>query len=73
MSVVRRIGFGLLGAVAGVVIGVGAGLLGGLGYTHLVGTSRFEGFAGYVVASWILVGGLVGLVAGAVVGIRLGR
>lgn len=73
MSAGRRVGFGLLGAIAGTALGGGAGLLGGLGYTQLAATSSFEGYSGFVVAYWILGGGLFGLIAGIVAGVRLGK
>lgn len=73
MSVARRTGFGFLGVVFGALLGGGAGLLGGLGYTELAGTTSFEGYSGYVVVFWMLAGGILGLIAGAIIGIRLGR
>lgn len=73
MSTGRRIGFGLLGAVGGAVLGGGAGLLGGLAWVELAGTSGFEGYSGFVVIYWALAGILVGLAAGAVFGAKSGR
>jgi hypothetical protein len=69
----RAIGFGILGAIAGAAIGGGAGLGGGLAYTELAGTSGFEGYSGYVVGYWLIAGGFIGFIAGAVAGARLGR
>lgn len=68
----RRIGFGFFGAVAGAMLGGGAGLLGGLGYVELAQVTSFEGYSGYVVVLWMLAGILAGLVAGAVFGARRG-
>jgi hypothetical protein len=72
MSVGSKIGFGLLGLVAGAVIGGGFGLGGGLAWTELMNTSTFEGYSGFVVVFWIaggiLLGGVAGLILGAVKG-----
>lgn len=70
MSVAARIGLALLGLVLGGAAGGGLGLVGGLLYTELAGTSGFEGYAGYVVVVWMLGGILVGLVAGLIVAVR---
>ena len=67
MSIVRKIGIVLLGLLLGGCIG----LLGGLAYTQLVGTSAFEGYSGFVVIYWILGGIVLGLAAG--VTIAVGR
>jgi hypothetical protein len=72
MSAGRKIAFGLLGLVAGVVAGGALGLGGGLAWTELMNTSSFEGYSGYVVVFWmlggILIGGAAGLIFGAVKG-----
>jgi hypothetical protein len=70
MSTASRIGFGFLGFVLGGGVGGGAGLLLGLGYTTLATTSSFEGYSGYVVGLWILIGVIVGAIGGAVFGAR---
>lgn len=57
----------------GTALGAGAGLLGGVGYTTLAGTSSFEGCSGFVVVAWMLVGGFLGAVVGTIVGARWGR
>ena len=54
MSVAGRAALALLGLVLGGVAGGVVGLLGGLAYTELAGTSSFEGYSGFVVAFWIL-------------------
>lgn len=73
MATARRVGFALLGMILGAAAGGGAGIGGGLLYTTLAQTSGFEGYSGFVVAFWMLAGGLVGLVAGLVTGLRLAR
>jgi hypothetical protein len=73
MAAGRRIGFAILGMFIGLVAGGFLGLIGGLGYTQLAGTSSFEGYSGYVVGFWIFGGMLAGLTAGLLFGIRLGR
>ena len=70
MSTGRRIGFALLGLLLGGVAGGGLGLLGGLAYTELADTSGFEGYAGFVVAFWMLGGIVFALIAGLVAGLR---
>ena len=70
MAIGRSIGFAVLGLLLGGVVGGGAGLLGGLGYTQLAETSGFEGYSGYVVAMWMLAGIVIGMIAGVVVGLR---
>ena len=54
MSLARRFGFALLGLILGSSGGGIAGLLAGLAYTEIAATSGFEGYAGFVVAFWIL-------------------
>lgn len=73
MSPAGRIGFAVLGAVAGGAIGGGVGLLGGLAYVELARVSSMEGHSGYVIVFWMLIGILLGFVAGIFVGLRLAR
>jgi hypothetical protein len=73
MAAARRLGFAALGLLLGGALGAGAGLLGGLAYTELAGTSGFEGYSGYVVVAWLVVGMLLGVVIGTILGARLGR
>jgi hypothetical protein len=73
MSAGRMLGFGLLAAILGTMLGGGLGLAGGLAFTELADTSGFEGYSGYVAAYWMLAGGLLGLVVGGVYGAYLGR
>jgi hypothetical protein len=68
MSAGSKIAFGLLGLVAGAVIGGGLGLGGGLAWTELMQTSSFEGYSGYVVVFWILAGILLGGAGGLILG-----
>lgn len=73
MSMVRRVGFALLGMLLGAIVGAVAGLLGGLGYTELANTSGFEGYSGFVVAFWILGGIASGMTIGLIVAYKLAR
>ena len=73
MATGRRIGFAVLGLLLGGVLGGGAGLLGGLGYTQLAETSGFEGYSGYVVAMWMLIGIVIGMIAGLITGVVRSR
>ena len=73
MSAGRTIGFAVLGLLLGAIAGGIVGLLGGLGFTELAGTSGFEGYSGFVVAYWILGGIILGLIAGLIAGLRLSR
>jgi hypothetical protein len=52
------------------MVGGGAGLLGGLLYTELASTRSFEGYSGYVVGYWLIVGAFIGLIVGPVLGWR---
>lgn len=70
MSVARSLGLAFLGLLLGGLAGGLIGLLGGLGYTSLAATSSFEGYSGYLVAFWMLVGILIGMIAGAIMGFR---
>jgi hypothetical protein len=63
----------VVGLLVGMALGAGAGLLGGLAYTTLAGTSSFEGYSGFVVVAWMLAGGFVGALAGTILGARWGR
>ena len=73
MSIARRIGFAILGQGLGGIAGGCLGLLGGLAYTELTSTSEFEGYAGFIVAYWILGGIALGLVAGLIAGLVRSR
>jgi hypothetical protein len=70
MSLARRLAFALLGIALGSSAGGVAGLLGGLAYTQIAGTSGFEGYSGFVVAFWMLGGIMLGMIAGLVVAHR---
>jgi hypothetical protein len=70
MSTARKIVFAQLGLQLGGVLGCGLGLLGGLAYTEIVGASGFEGYAGFVVAYWMLGGIILGVIIGQVAGLR---
>jgi hypothetical protein len=73
MAIGRSIGFAVLGLLLGGMLGGGAGLLGGLGYTQMAETSGFEGYSGYVVAMWMLAGILIGMIAGIAAGLQRSR
>jgi hypothetical protein len=73
MSIARRLGISLLGLLAGSALGAGAGLLGGLAYTELAGTTDFEGASGYVVVAWLVCGLFIGAIGGTILGARWGR
>ncbi len=73
MSLVRRLSFAALGMIIGGALGAGAGLLGGLAYTELAGTTDFEGASGYVVVAWLVCGLFLGVIAGTIIGARWGR
>ena len=73
MSMVRRVGFALLGMLFGAMAGAVAGVLGGLGYTELANTSGFEGYSGFVVAFWMLAGTAIGMIFGLIVAYKLAR
>ena len=73
MAVARRLEFAALGLLIGGALGAGAGLLGGLAYTELAGTSSFEGYSGYVVGAWLVGGLFLGVIIGTIVGARWGR
>ena len=70
MSLARRLAFAVLGIALGSSGGGVAGLLAGLAYTEIAGTSGFEGYSGFVVAFWILGGVVIGMIAGLVVAYR---
>jgi hypothetical protein len=70
MSLVRRLAFAALGITLGASGGGIAGLLAGLAYVEIAGTSGFEGYAGFVVAFWILGGVVLGMIIGLVVAYR---
>lgn len=73
MSLARRLGFALLGITLGSSGGGVAGLLAGLAFTGIAGTSGFEGYSGFVVAFWILGGIMLGMIAGLVVAYKFAR
>jgi ABC-type antimicrobial peptide transport system permease subunit len=73
MAAGRAILLSLVGSLLGAVLGGGAGLLGGLAYTNLAETSGFEGYSGYVVVLWMLAGIILGIIAGAVIGVKRAR
>lgn len=70
MSGARTFGFGLLGMLLGAIAGGVSGLLGGLAWTQIAGTSGFEGYSGFVVACWIIAGIVLGLGLGLVIGLK---
>ncbi len=73
MSLMRRLGIAVLGITFGASGGGIAGLLAGLAYIEITGTSGFEGYSGFVVAFWILGGIVVGMIAGLVVAYKFAR
>lgn len=73
MSMARRLGFALLGIALGSSGGGIAGLLAGLAYVEITGTSGFEGYSGFVVAFWLLGGVVIGMIAGLVVAYKFTR
>lgn len=73
MSLARRLGIAVLGITFGASGGGIAGLLAGLAYIEIAGTSGFEGYSGFVVAFWILGGIVVGMIAGLVVAYKFAR
>ena len=73
MSLARRLGFALLGITLGSAGGGIAGLLGGLAYTEIAGTSGFEGYSGFVVVFWLLGGVVIGMIAGLIVAYKFAK
>lgn len=73
MAAGRSIALGLLCALLGAIAGGGLGIGGGLAWTALAETSSFEGYSGFVIAYWMLAGIILGFIAGAIFGARLGR
>jgi hypothetical protein len=73
MSIARRLAFAVLGLTLGSSGGGVAGLLAGLAYIEIAGTSGFEGYSGFVVAFWILGGVVLGMIAGLAVAYGLAR
>ena len=69
MSPAHRIGFALLGLMVGSSGGAAVGLLAGLAHIEIQ-SRRFEGYAGFVVAFWILGGTIIGAIAGLVLAYR---
>jgi hypothetical protein len=64
---VRRLAFAFLGLTLGASAGGIAGLFAGLAYIEIAATSGFEGYAGFVVAFWMMGGVVFGMIAGLVV------
>ncbi len=73
MSIARRLAFAVLGLALGAAGGGVIGLLAGLAYIEIAGTSGFEGYSGFVVAFWIMGGITIGMIAGLVVAYKLAR
>lgn len=73
MSAGRIIGFGILGALLGAVAGGFLGLGGGFLWTEINDTSGFEGYGGYVIVAWAVIGIMAGFLAGAVWGVIRAR
>ncbi|MEZ5926544.1 MAG: hypothetical protein R3D57_19425 [Hyphomicrobiaceae bacterium] len=73
MSLARHLSFAILGLIVGGALGAGLGLLGGLAYTELMGTTGFEGYSGYVVIAWLVCGLFLGAVVGTIIGAWRGR
>ncbi len=73
MSAGRTIGLAFLGLLVGGIAGGGVGLLGGLAYTKLAAISGFEGESGFVVAGWMIVGILAGVIGGLILGVKRAR
>jgi len=73
MTLMRRLGLAALGIALGSSGGGVAGLLAGLAYIEIAGTSGFEGYSGFVVAFWILGGVTIGMIFGLVVAYKLAR
>ena len=67
MSLARRLAFAILGLSLGSSGGGIAGLLVGLAYIEIAGTSGFEGYSGFVVAFWTLGGVTIGMIVGLVI------
>lgn len=72
-SLARRLSIAVLGLILGGALGAGAGLLGGLAYTELAGTTDFEGASGYVVVAWLVCGLFLGAIVGTIAGARWDR
>jgi hypothetical protein len=73
MAAGRSVGFALIGAIAGAVLGGGAGVFVGLAFNSIADTSDFEGFSGYVVALCMVCGVISGFLAGILTGLRMAR
>lgn len=73
MTAARAITLIVLGIILGGAVGAGLGMAGGLAYTTLAHTSNFEGQSGYVVAFWMLLGIILGALAGPFIALKLGR
>jgi len=73
MSIARRLAFAVLGLALGAAGGGVIGLLAGLAYIEIAGTSGFEGYSGFVVAFWIMGGITIGMIGGLAVAYKLAR
>ena len=73
VSTTRRIGLALLGIIFGSAFGGVVGLLSGLTYVGIAGSSGFEGYSGFVVAFWIIGGVTIGMMVGLVFAYRAVR
>lgn len=71
MSAGRTIATIVAGIIAGGLGGGGLGIAGGLAYTTVAQTPGFEGYSGYVVAMWMLLGIIVGALAGPFILLKL--
>lgn len=68
----RRFVLVLLLVLIGGGVGCGVGLVSGLTWVEVMGTSCFEGYCGYVVGFHALLGLVAGVVAGGWWGARIG-
>jgi hypothetical protein len=73
MSAGRIIALTVLGLLIDAIAGGGLGLLGGLAYTELMGSTGFEGYSGFVGVWRMLAGIVTGMIAGLVVGVKRSR
>jgi predicted ABC-type sugar transport system permease subunit len=70
---VLKVGLRLLALLLGGLVGSRTGWLLGEAYVTWTGTSCFEGYCGYAVGLWMMVGLALGVVVGAFLGGRLRR
>lgn len=73
MAAGRTVALIVLGIILGGAVGAGLGIAAGLGWTTLANTSNFEGQSGYVVAFSMLLGIMLGALAGPFIALKLGR